>query len=627
MTFFRLRLSIFHLFIFFLGCTLSLQAEIMPETSYGGFLGVETNDISANKAKYLGFDNQYGAYLSYVFPNSPASRAGLRIFDYIIEVENKELKKSYRLSDALSKYGPGDAIDIAYIRNGIIKETNLVLVRRSDVGTPPVVGASEDAFLGIEESSYYNYDRKKGVRVNIVNGSSARDMGLRNGDVIFSIDGYRMLDWEDIKALMNSKRAGERIDVVYYREGSKYKTDGMLKSRADRRNSVVVAQRNAVSRKVVLGVISGGMTTSKAKNMGLDNPHGFYIKSVTPKSTADKYGLMPMDYIYGIDSYRVGSNQSLGNILSKYEPGEKADIHIIRQGKAKVIPVVMENRSSVIATTGIRNACEKPFLGVREASNKVAFGLDVTIVNGSPAEQLGLQDYDAITKINGHYIIDWNDLSYLHSIYQPGDDMVIEVFRSGDKKTFKGKFISKKEAKNCETCTCGEIVISEDIAIEFKELEEELEKLSEELRDLDIDIDVDIDFGSDNEIRRERGTDRVEKRNNRSVEIQKTLSEEDRNNARSFFGKGDDSPVLNVQEFSLKPLNDNVFYGIHFKLLGKGFLNVKVASESGRLIYDFESSDFEGIFEDRIDLAQKEDTYYFFIRHNGKEFVSKVVLK
>ena len=134
----------------------------MPETSYGGFLGVMTNDISATKAKYLGFDNQYGSYLSYVFPNSPASKAGLRIFDYIIEVENKELKKSYRLSDALSKYEPGDAIDIAYIRNGVIKETNLVLVRRSDVGTPSVIGASEDAFLGIEESSSYNYDRKKG---------------------------------------------------------------------------------------------------------------------------------------------------------------------------------------------------------------------------------------------------------------------------------------------------------------------------------------------------------------------------------------------------------------------------------------------------------------------------------
>ena len=78
--------------------TISAHAEEIPEFSYGGFLGVKINDLSSSKARKLGFENQYGAYLSYVFPSSPAAEAGLRIFDYIIEVEGKVLKKSFRLS-------------------------------------------------------------------------------------------------------------------------------------------------------------------------------------------------------------------------------------------------------------------------------------------------------------------------------------------------------------------------------------------------------------------------------------------------------------------------------------------------------------------------------------------------
>ena len=74
---------------------ISARAEEIPEFSYGGFLGVKINDLSSSKARKLGFENQYGAYLSYVYPSSPAAEAGLRIFDYIVEVEKKVLKNLY----------------------------------------------------------------------------------------------------------------------------------------------------------------------------------------------------------------------------------------------------------------------------------------------------------------------------------------------------------------------------------------------------------------------------------------------------------------------------------------------------------------------------------------------------
>lgn len=600
--------------------TISAHAEEIPEFSYGGFLGVKINDLSSSKARKLGFENQYGAYLSYVFPSSPAAEAGLRIFDYIIEVEGKVLKKSFRLSDALSDFDPGDQIQIAYLRNGIVKETKVRLRRRSEVADPPAIPKEEEAFLGVKESSFYDYDRNKGVRVIILNGYTAFDMGLKNDDIIYSINGFRMIDWDDISTVMDAQRVGDEIRLVYYRGKEKRVSEGILKSSANRGDSIPKVVSSASSRKVFLGINGGRLTSVKAKNMGIDNPYGFYITSVVSKSVAERYGLQAMDYLYGVDSYRVGSDQSLGNILSRFEVEQEADLHLIRQGKAIVVPVRMDSRNTSLISRNKRNACERPFLGVRKADNKIAFGLDVTIVEGGPAEQIGLKDYDAITRINGHYIIDWNDLSYLHSLYSPGENMRIEVFRNGNKKTFNSVFVSYREAKQCEDCFCG--VISNEkinISIDLDDLEQELEALSEELKNLDIDIN--IDFGDSNQF------DKVTKRNTRSVEVAESLDAMEQNKVRSYLNTSASSETLDVQEFSLKPLSDNVFYGIHFRIEELGDLNVKVLTDRGRLIYDFESADFEGVFEDRIDLAQEDSTYYFVLRQNGKEHIKKVNLR
>ena len=101
----------------------------------------------------------------------------------------------------------------------------------------------------------------------------------------------------------------------------------------------------------------------------------------------------------------------------------------------------------------------------------------------------------------------------------------------------------------------------------------------------------------------------------------------EQNKVRSYLNTFASSETLDVQEFSLKPLSDNVFYGIHFRIEELGDLNVKVLTDRGRLIYDFESADFEGVFEDRIDLAQEDSTYYFVLRQNGKEHIKKVNLR
>ena len=597
-----------------------LQADNSPETGYGGFLGIKLAELSEFKAETLGFDNNYGAYVKYVYPASPADQAGIQIFDYIIEVNGSSLKKNRRLSDALSDFDPGDKVSLSFIRNGVVKNAKVILVRRDDVPTPAKVSEQEHAFLGVKPSSKYDYDRSKGVKVNIVSESSASEMGLEDGDVIYALDGYRMVDWDDISILMDSKRGGEKLEVVFFRNGKRNRVSGKLRAHADTAyeySYTVKTSSPKMSKGVFLGVNSAKMSATKAEKMGLDNAYGFYVESAIKGSTAEKYGFMPMDYIYGVDDHRVSKDQSFGNILSKYEAGQTGAVHIIRQGKAKVIDVIFEKRTSYSFDFPMRNACERPFLGVEQAPNVIDVGLDVFVVEGSPADALGLKDKDAITKVNDHYIIDWSDLKLVHSIYKPGDKMKIEVLRDGSKKTFNSTFTSYKDAKDCEDCDCDqffEIDLSgemEEVKIELREISEEIRK---ELEDLRIEIEL-----NEKEVRE---MERVKK----AEIIIKELEEREMREALEILESTGSSGDLVVKEFTLKSIDDSAFYGIHFLLDSMGDLNLKVASDDGRVIYDFESTDFKGVFEDRIDLAQENDTYFFLIKQDGKHLIKKVQL-
>jgi hypothetical protein len=108
--------------------------------------------------------------------------------------------------------------------------------------------------------------------------------------------------------------------------------------------------------------------------------------------------------------------------------------------------------------------------------------------------------------------------------------------------------------------------------------------------------------------------------------IIKELEEREMREALEILESTGSSGDLVVKEFTLKSIDDSAFYGIHFLLDSMGDLNLKVASDDGRVIYDFESTDFKGVFEDRIDLAQENDTYFFLIKQDGKHLIKKVQL-
>src|SRR5690606_6134494 len=121
---------------------------------------------------------------------------------------------------------------------------------------------------------------------------------------------------------------------------------------------------------------------------------------VVKNSAAEKAGIQPFDYIYGVEDQRTSDNQDLSDILSDYEPGEEVTLFFIRKGQQKTVKLKLGDYDEYEWEFNNNNTA---FLGVRPASDERQNDMDgvtVMIIKGSAADEMGLEEGDVIKAIN-----------------------------------------------------------------------------------------------------------------------------------------------------------------------------------------------------------------------------------
>jgi len=111
-----------------------------------------------------------------------------------------------------------------------IEEAEPIITQLIDKGyvTRPYLGVATytvDAFV----SARYQLGIDKGVLVTQVgSGSPADSAGLKQGDVIISIDGQDITDSSGLIQTINSLEIGQEIKITYWRNGAEHETSAVL---------------------------------------------------------------------------------------------------------------------------------------------------------------------------------------------------------------------------------------------------------------------------------------------------------------------------------------------------------------------------------------------------------------
>jgi S1-C subfamily serine protease len=91
----------------------------------------------------------------------------------------------------------------------------------------------------------------------------------------------------------------------------------------------------------VLGVEGGELNAKASKELGVTETQGFYIKSVKKNSGAEKAGLQKGDIIIKLDDQNIATFADLSGYINTKRPNDKVAVTFIREGKNKVLPVVL----------------------------------------------------------------------------------------------------------------------------------------------------------------------------------------------------------------------------------------------------------------------------------------------
>ena len=96
------------------------------------YLGVSTTDLSPEDAERFDLPVQSGAIVETVEPGSGADGAGVRQGDIIVALGDDQVENTGDLLGALRDYRPGDAVELAVVRDGDEQTLNATLGERPE---------------------------------------------------------------------------------------------------------------------------------------------------------------------------------------------------------------------------------------------------------------------------------------------------------------------------------------------------------------------------------------------------------------------------------------------------------------------------------------------------------------
>lgn len=247
----------------------AVRAFTFAFDSDGGYLGVQTKEVTKDNYNQLGLASVRGVAIEKVMDNSPAAKAGLKAGDVIIRFENEEVTSVRKLTRMVGEVAPDHEVRIAVLRNGIQQEIMATLGKRPaaefgngsfGVTAPPLAKAEIEKLKdlselkGLDGTSEFdipggkakvfrwstNTGRQIGVGVmplskqlsthfgvdsgvlisEVRDGSPAAKAGLKAGDIIVEADGKAVKDNFDLIQVIGEKQEGD-VTLTFVRDGKR----------------------------------------------------------------------------------------------------------------------------------------------------------------------------------------------------------------------------------------------------------------------------------------------------------------------------------------------------------------------------------------------------------------------
>jgi serine protease Do len=228
------------------------QIEVMPNIDTddlnivigddgSSWLGVETHEVTTDKAKELKLSAERGVVLGKIVPDSPAAKAGLKENDVVTEINGQRVEGAAQFRRMIHEIPAGRTIQLTVWRDGRTQTISATLGKSEEgrhrmkmvaptpgmfsfrmpempeipsmewngnmfLGRQPRLGIDAEDISG-QLGAFFGAPDGEGILVRDVNsGSPAEKAGVKAGDVITSLNGERIRSVGELREKLSAKR-------------------------------------------------------------------------------------------------------------------------------------------------------------------------------------------------------------------------------------------------------------------------------------------------------------------------------------------------------------------------------------------------------------------------------------
>ncbi|HYE37656.1 DegQ family serine endoprotease [Methylocaldum sp.] len=164
-----------------------------------GLLGVAVQDLTPELAQAFGLTQTQGAVITGVQPDSPAAKAKLEPGDIVLAINDRRVKNSMDVRNAVGLQQIGDEVTIEVLHKGenVVREAKIAAPKISREEGKKIHPKLSGTLLSNTEPN----EPAQGVRVEKIHTASyAFQAGLRPGDIIVMANRQPVSNLKDLKA-------------------------------------------------------------------------------------------------------------------------------------------------------------------------------------------------------------------------------------------------------------------------------------------------------------------------------------------------------------------------------------------------------------------------------------------
>ena len=189
------------------------------------WIGARVQELNPILAQSLDLKQAQGVIISDVENDSPAQKAGLKVKDVIVEVDDQKIRTLSDWEDLAYLARANQTLNLAFLRDG--KRINARLVPERLPGQPSEGSESRLGVTVANISSALAYrlgtnDTRGAVVAGVEKGSSAYQVGLEVGDIIRQINDQRIRNVEEYEKLISKIKSKDRLILLIERAGALY---------------------------------------------------------------------------------------------------------------------------------------------------------------------------------------------------------------------------------------------------------------------------------------------------------------------------------------------------------------------------------------------------------------------